>query len=238
LGSAAASASLLVLLVYAALVARSLLDNARLHEAGTYKGAVRWKRLAVVVALLPLIRVGLALVSTAPGMTLERHLQHLFLYNSGRPALFLIAHSVYFGPVVLLLVLLFPSVCREAHRLGLGVTAFLAFQLAHSVNAESRQLIDGLPLYVLLATRAAESVGWSRGRSWLIAALGLVGSKAWLRINQGAWGNPADFPAQYYFMSMGPSMSPLTLRLQAAAALVALALVWLALRRRGQEQSR
>jgi hypothetical protein len=58
-----------------------------------------------------------------------------------------------------------------------------------------------------------------------VAALGLVGSKAWLTINQGEWGDAFQFPAQYYFMNMGPSMNALTLKLQAAAALGALGLL-------------
>jgi hypothetical protein len=118
--------------------------------------------------------------------------------------------------------------------LGLGLTAYAAFQLGHSINSESRQLVDGLPLYVLLAAAAAERVGLGKRHVVLLAALGLVTSKAWLPINRGEWGAPETIPAQLYFMNMGPSMTRTTLLVQAAAAVLALAAAWMALPRPGQ----
>ena len=230
-GSAAAIVSLLVMAAYVFAVSRSLTATASLFDATTWRRAVRPRRLLLVIGAFVVVQVLVASASTAPGMTVGRHLRHVFLYNAERPGLFLLAHAVYFGPVALLVVLLWPLVRATAWRLGLGVTAVLAFQLAHSINAESRQLVDGLPLYVLLATLAAESVPWTVGRTWLVAALGLVASKAWLPINRGEWGSAFEFPAQYYFMNMGPSMSRRTLLVQAAGAAAALIVLWLSLRR-------
>ncbi len=225
---AAALASTLVLAGYAFLVARGLLWSAELFEARTYRAALRPWRLATAAALFLVLRLGLEAVSTAPGMTLSRHLRHVMLYNSGRPALFLLAHAVYFGPVLLLALLLWPELRRAAHRLGLGVTAFTAFQLAHALNSESRQLVDALPLLALLATLAAETSGWTTSRTWIVAGLGLLGSKAWLTMGGGDWQDAFSFPAQYYFMNMGPSMNATALLVQAAAALFSLGLLgWL-----------
>jgi hypothetical protein len=227
----AAVASLTLLALYVFLVVSGMLSSASLFEVGTYRGALRPRRLVAALVLFVGLRFALESVSTAPGMTFSRHLRHLVLYNSDRPGLFLLAHAVYFGPVVLLLLLLWPEAWRAAHRLGLGVTAFTTLQLAHGINAESRQLVDALPLLALLATLAAEASGWTAGRTWIVAALGLLGSKAWLAINQGQWGDAFAFPAQYYFMNIGPSMNAATFRLQAAAVLLSLGLLGFLVRR-------
>jgi hypothetical protein len=219
-------ASLAVLGAYAAAVAWSLLGSARLFDLRTWTEAVRPWRVAVVVAVFVALRVALTQASTAPGMTYGRHLRHLFLYNSGQPGLFLLAHVVYLGPVVLVVLLLWPTVRTTLHRLGLGVTACAAFQLAHAINTETRQLVDVLPLLALLGAVALEERGI---RTWAAAALALLGaftSKAWLTINQGPWGGPYEHPAQRYFMNMGPSMTRESVAVQAAVALAALVLVW------------
>lgn len=231
MGSIAAVASLAFLTAYVFAVGRTMSASASLYQAGTWRRAVHVRRLLLAAAAFVVIRVLVVSASTAPGMTVGRHLRHVFLYNLERPGLFLVAHASYFGVVVPLLVLLWPAVRAAAWRLGLGTTAFLAFQLAHGINAESRQLVDGLAVYVLLASLAAESLPWTARRTWLVAGLGFLVSKAWLPINQGEWGTAFDFPAQYYFMNMGPSMSRFTFALQAGALVASLVILWMALRR-------
>jgi hypothetical protein len=225
-------ASLALLAVYAAALAWTLLGSARLFDLRTYAAAVRPWKLPVVVLAFLVLRLALTQASTAPGMTYGRHLRHLFLYNAGQPGLFLLAHVVYFGPVVLAVLLLWPTVRTTLHRLGLGVTAYAAFHLAHGINTESRQLVDALPLLALVAARAIEERGVPARAAAGLAVLGAVLSKAWLPINQTAWAGPYEHPAQLYFMNMGPSMTRESVALQAAAALAALLLVWLLLRPR------
>jgi len=230
-GGALGAASLAVLAVYTAAVTWTLFGSASLFRLRTYAAGICWKRLALAAGAFVAIRIALVHASTAPGMTLSRHLRHVLLYNSGRPGLFLIAHAVYFGPVALLLLLSWSRVAATAHRLGLGITAYVVFHFLHGINTESRQLIDGLPLYVLLATLAATERGLAAGHVWLVAAVGLLTSKFWLLINQGMWGEASRFPAQLYFMNMGPSMTSATLGLQAAGVLLTLGLFWAALPR-------
>jgi hypothetical protein len=224
--------SLAVMAAYAAVLAWSLLGSARLFEWRTYSYGVRWPRLVLVLAVFVALRLVLIHASTAPGMTLSRHLRHVFLYNWGKPGLFLLAHAVYFGPVVFLLLLLWPSARDALHGLGLGITAHAVLQLAHSINAESRQLVDGLPLYALVAAMAAERCGFSARHVGLVAALGMILSKAWLPINQGEWRGPSELPAQLYFMNMGPSMTGPAQAVLAAVAFLSLVILWASLPRR------
>jgi hypothetical protein len=221
--------SLGVLIAYAAGVAWSLLGSERLFERGTYLRGLHRGRLLLAVATFVVLRVLLAQASTAPGMTVSRHIRHIFLYNWGKPGLFLLAHAVYFGPVVVLLALYW-RVARDAlHELGLGLTAYAAFQLGHAINPETRQLVDALPLYALLAAMAGERCGLAARHVLLVAAWGLLASKVWLPINQGAWGAPDALPAQLYFMNMGPSMTKSALLVQAGVVVVAAVVLWAAL---------
>jgi hypothetical protein len=230
-GGASGWLSLGVLIAYAAAVAWSLLASRRLFEPATYARGLHPWRLIAAAATFVALRWALGQAATAPGMTLARHVRHVFLYNWGKPALFLLAHVVYFGPVVILLLLYWRAARDRLHQLGLGLTAYAAFQLGHSINSESRQLVDGLPLYALLAAAAAERAGFQRRHVLLVAALGLATSKSWLPINRGDWGSPDQVPAQLYFMNMGPSMTGTTLLLQAAAAMLVLVAAWVVLPR-------
>lgn len=229
--SAPVVVALAVIAAYATAVAWSLLGSRRLFEGATYRRGVSVPRLLVVAGLFLGLRLLLVYASTAPGMTFSRHVRHLFLYNSGKVGLFLVAHAVYFGPVALLMLLLWPCVRDQIHRLGLGMTAYAAFHLAHAINTESRQLVDGLPLYALLVALAAEARGVRTAQVIAVGLTGLVASKAWLPINQRPWGPATEMPAQLYFMNMGPSMTPLTLAVQAGAVCVMLAVLWTVFRR-------
>jgi hypothetical protein len=208
--------TLLILLAFVVLSARGLFDNAALFDLENGRRTSIARRCAVVALILVATQWTVRGLSTAPGMTPARHLRNLVLYATSQPGLFLVAHAVYFGVLPLVLVTHWSRACRAAHRLGPGMTLYVAACLAHAVNPESRQLIDGLPAFVLLGVLALETSALPSRAGWCIAALGLAASKVWLPINQGPFGSSVDYPAQYYFMNHGPTMAPASFWLQAA----------------------
>lgn len=225
------------LAAYGGVVAWTLSGRARLFTVAAWREAVSVPRLALVVAIFLALRFGLEAASTHPGMTLGRHIRHLFLYNSGRPGLFLLAHAVYFGVVAILLVVAWTRVSRSVHGFGLGLWAFTAFQAGHFINTESRQLADVLPLLVLLVVKAldeGEEGAWPH--PGVVVLAGLVLSKFWLPINIGEWGDPYQIPAQLYFMNHGPSMTLVTGGVQ--AAVVAMVILGLAASKGRKPQAR
>ena len=225
------SLTLVILLGYVFGVARGLSSNPALFERATYFGGLARRRAACVAAVFVVIQLGIHAASTAPGMTLPRHLRNLVLWVTARPGIFFVGHVVYFGLVAVLLLALWPVVPRALFRFGLGMTLYVGALFAHSVNCESRQLIEGLPAYVLLAVSAAEAVRWPRWATWVVAGLGLAGSKVWLSINQGVFGSPFEYPAQLFYMNHGPSMTDATYGIQ-GGIVVLLMLSALASRRR------
>ena len=161
-------------------------------------------------------------------------LRHLAIYSLARPGVFLVAHASYFGLVVPVLIVFWPQVVAAAHRLGTGVTLFVLAHLVWGLHSESRQLVDGLPALVLVATLAASTLRWPRATVPIAAGMALLASKVWLPVNREGFigrSNPETYPAQHYFMHHGPWMAGGPYRAQAAALLAVCALLWVVRRR-------
>lgn len=100
---------------------------------------------------------------------------------------FFLAHGLYFGPIFLIAVSLFPAVCREARRLGPGWLLVLAFALLQSLNPLSRQMIGMLAFIVPPACLTiAQSYRLTGAFFWGMVLASLAFSKIWLSINNGA----------------------------------------------------
>jgi hypothetical protein len=163
------------------------------------------------------------LSSGAQGFTPQKYLREIIFYTSLQPALFLVAHAVYFGLVACVVLAFWPEFCRAAHALGAGMTLYINAQLLQAIDPETRHLIAALPACVLLAVLALRPVDWPGWAVWGSAILGVAGSKVWWPINQGEFGNYLEPPLQYYYMNHGGAMSPASYQLQGSiAALVAL----------------
>ena len=70
----------------------------------------------------------------------------------------MIAHVVYYGPVIWLLVLLIKPTSRIIARYGLGFSLLVIGSRSLSINSESRQLIVSFPFIVLFAVKATEEL--------------------------------------------------------------------------------
>jgi hypothetical protein len=217
-----------ILLAYVFVTLSSLLSRDGLFEWRILRRNLSWARLTAVVGLVFAVQVVVARLSTgAPGFTPQRYLREVVFYTSLHPGLFLVAHAVYFGVVVCLVLACWPEFCRAAHALGIGMTLYIAVLLAQSVDPESRHLISALPAFVLLAVLAARAVDWPSWAIWSAAVVGVIGSKAWWPINQGPFGNYLDPPFQYYHMNHGGAMSPASYRFQGViVAVVTLGTLW------------
>jgi hypothetical protein len=178
-------------------------------------------RVLHIVALMMMVRVVVALLSPdAPGFTIGRYLREIVFYTSLQPALFLVAHVVYFGLVVAILIAAWPESSRAAIGLGTGMTLYTALQLGQAIDPETRHLIPALPALVLLGVLAARALSWPAWAVGVTAALGALGSKIWWPINQGEMGDYLEPPLQYYYMNHGGAMSPFSYRLQGAIVAV------------------
>jgi peptidoglycan/LPS O-acetylase OafA/YrhL len=198
-------------------------------------GGGAWRRWALVAALAAAVAVATRAFAAPPQFDTAYFLRHLAIYSQARPGVFLVAHAAYFGLVVAVLLVFWPQVVAVAHRLGTGLTLFLLVHLVWGIHSESRQIVDALPAFALVATLGASSVPWPRGAVALAAGLGLLTSKAWFPINRGGFigrSDPATYPAQYYFMNQGPWMAAGPFLLQAVVLVAVCGLLWMARYRR------
>ena len=160
-----------------------------------------------------------------------------------RPLQFLVAHGAYYGLAALGLMIFWPRVLRVLPRLGLGLGLMLMVALLQSINSETRQLANVLPLLVIVTALVADTFSLRRATIGWLALLLFVISKAWLPFNwfDPTFGQPDDrfpsfsfvhtgimleWPFQVYFMNQGPWISDKYLVLQGVVLLLVGLLIW------------
>jgi hypothetical protein len=172
-------------------------------------------------------------------------LKQTVLTSVVEPAVFLVAHVAFFGPMFLLAMFLWKETCRHLHEAGVGVTLAVFLGLLLSLNSQSRFLINMFPLSLPFVVKAADSRRWGAAPYALMLLSSIALSKVWFTINTGPFqGRLHDFPDQGLFMTHGPWISPKMYAVQGALFLFLGAVMyavmvsdWLAgvgLRRNGQ----
>lgn len=183
------------------------------------------------------------------GMQSKEHLNAAsFLVNIvygavSRPLQSIVAHSNYYGLPVVLALLYWRRVCDTLRELGLGIGVLFMLLMLLSVNCETRQLANLLPVLVVVGAMVVHKLD---PRPWAVVAtagLFFVQSKVWLRINafDPTFGQPNDrfpvsnsslseyawnSPFQAYFMNIGPWTSNQFLLIEALILLAMLIIVY------------
>lgn len=132
-----------------------------------------------------------------------------YIYSSVRagmkfPGEFLVAHPLYFGPWVLLLMLLFKGGAEQARKSGLGLLLVCLLLLVQSVTPLSRQLIAGVPFFVFLLAGTVEHCKYLSRRfiAWF-AVLSVLYSKVWMRFSTDPDNAEMTFSFDKYVSSTG-----------------------------------
>jgi hypothetical protein len=199
---------------------RALWDRADFFRPSYWWASLSVKRaLATLVLLVAIDRTAAWASTPGPFGTLEFWL--LFSWESMRlPGIFYLGHVVFFGPLFLLVLLRWRSICRGLQPHGLGLTLCFTFNLLLSLDPQSRHLLHFLPLLVLFAVKSVESEGWGTSRVAAFTLLAVAFSKVWLHFG-GIDGPPGQFPAQWFFMNLGDWMTLRPYFAQGGSALVA-----------------
>lgn len=235
--------SLAAVALYLFFAVRAAADDGRLYRPRAFLAALNWRRAALAVALMAGLRVAVGLLESGADIGwggLKSFLMYTLMTTLTDPLIFLVAHVVYYGPAVLLLVFLWRPFCEAARGFGLGMTLFLLLNVGLSINPQSRYQINVVAVLVMVLAWLLDR----RGLTWpavaLWAALGVALSKVWY-----TFGIPPDaddgtieallrFPLQHYFMNSGPWMAREMYFAQGAAVLLAALVVFFALRRGGR----
>ena len=134
------------------------------------------------------------------------------------PGEFLVAHVLYFGPLLFLTGLFPGRAAAAAGRLGLGFLVLAGLAVGHAIMPLSRQWLAGYPVVVLATVIAVRDVPLSRGFVTVFVGLSLLLSKVWLLFNlvpphkpgtgpgkDAAW--DPGFSFEHYISSTGRWMS-------------------------------
>jgi len=126
------------------------------------------------------------------------------------PLGFLVAHTFYFGPLVLLLIFLWDDFATLVKSYGVGLVLLILLGLALGMNAQSRLAINLWPFFALFLSEVLNKqfkVTWCF--TYTMVVMSLVLSKFWFQINVPSMnvGTFLEFPQQRYFLNFGPWMS-------------------------------
>lgn len=150
--------------------------------------------------------------------------------QEGKFLLPIVSLAVFWGPVVLLLLLHWKAYCVEARKLGLGVVAVIGVSLPFGLVGEPRFLTIAWPFLVLGIVLALENKSTKPSFKYVFALLTVLYAQFWIKLTITPWPEPdyaglQDFPKQLYFMHYGLWMSWLSYVAQSIALI--LSIVWL-----------
>jgi hypothetical protein len=138
-----------------------------------------------------------------------------------KPALFYVAHVIFFGPIIVLALFFWKSACKVMHQYGLGLSLCMAFGLLLSLNSQSRQLFSFFPLVVIFVVKAVDDISWRPYHLFLFAFVSVVLSKVWLLMGGAPiYLDERKFSDQLFYMNVGPYMSDAMYSIQGTAVLI------------------
>lgn len=218
-----------ITLVCAFLAFFTILNNRKLFDVAYYLRRLQSSHFYLVLGTLAAIKIVQALISVeAPSVANEtRHFFVLAMTSVARPAAFLVSHALFFGPIVLLVLLVWRPTVRLIHNHGVGLTLATAFGVLIAFGAESRDLVNILPVVVPFAVLASGSLPRRAGFVWAFLFVALVFSKFWLRINVSP--DPDAWPTRL-FWSNGPWISNNAFFVQAVVVFLWGLILWLNVR--------
>jgi hypothetical protein len=145
-----------------------------------------------------------------------------------KPAGFLVAHAMYFGPAFLLFIFYWKPFARIIRNYGFGLTIVILMGIFTSINTESRQNLPAYMIAVPFLGLLIEQSNLSARFVWLMGAVALVFSKCWMAMNLPSYdsGEYLNFPFQSFFMNLGPWMSNQMYALQGLVTLAAAGILY------------
>lgn len=187
--------------------------------------------LAILAVLIPILIIKLiSNPSVTNPSSLMLLIKLILLPQEGKVLLPIVTLAVFWGPVVVLLLLYWKAFCIEARKLGVGVVAVLGISLPFGLVGEPRFMTVAWPFLVLGIVLALELSNKKASFKYVFAALTILYAQFWMKLNLAPWiGGDSDglqeFPKQIYFMHYGLWMSWVSYLIQ--LFLIIISTLWL-----------
>lgn len=170
--------------------------------------AVHWGRLLIAVTILVVIAKVQHDLANPSFRTASRTLYNTMVGGIAKPGGFLVAHAVYFGPGLLLLIVCWRRVVEMLRGMGVGPVVLTGGFMFLALTNEARILMNVWPWFVLLMALAVDRLRWGVRETSVFALLTLVTSRLWFPIEHGPrTGDWHKYPDQFYAMSLGLKMT-------------------------------
>jgi hypothetical protein len=197
--------SILIACVYLWLVLRSLLNFPSLYQIKDHIISLISVNLPISIAVFWGVN---AVINTYGLDSAEYVYMRLFVRNAvykaiGAPAVFLVSHIVYFGPLVLLTVFFWKDIVKQIQRFPIGLTLFFVGNMILSLSSESRFLTAAFPFFVIFTIKALDSIELKPA----FVQFSLLFPFCSLSMVSHQCCNPEGF-ADAFMMNYGPWMSP------------------------------
>jgi hypothetical protein len=179
---------------------------------------LRWT-LGLVLVTVAIGRVVDHYKNTVTDVTADAHYRTVLLLAIAKPLVFVVAHTAFLGPAMLLCLVMRKELGRAMWKLGPSMALVTAAGFVLATDSESRHILFFMPVLATGLAMAFDALGGAHRRGFVlfVAVLALFLSKAWL---------PHETPplAQNFerlFMSLGPWMTLSAYGMQGAATVVA-----------------
>ena len=173
--------------------------------------------LVIAIALIPSVIVSMIANPDIPAPGIAGYVEILeallvVRVREGMVFLPIVSHAVYYGPVFLILLLLWRRVAHSTVEFGAGFLFVVAIFSILSVFSESRFTFMLWPFIVTIVCKVVSEASLPRVTQICVAISAVGFSKVWLTMNQGPWPKPDlvalfEWPKSVYFSSLGPWMS-------------------------------
>lgn len=221
--------SIALMLGYVFFMAWSLFNSQKLCDIPYWKRRLSSVDFYLVLAVLVAIKIILSQISYEPSSLEHERLHAAVITMTGvaRPAAFFVPHVLFFGPIVLLILIAWRPTVRLIHQYGTGLTLAIVLGVLVGLKSESRNLVNILPLIVPFAVLACTNLARQTGFLWGFFFVSLVFSKFWLRINVSS--DPDAWPNRLFWTD-GPWIPTGAYFLQALLVVLWGTILWLSYR--------
>ena len=202
--------SVAVVVIYLFLGIRYSAADKRLFDLKSIWRALKWRRAIIAASVLVFLKLAVLRLSNGQAMMwdFKAFVVHTFLVALTEPAIFLVAHTIYYGPIILLLLFFWRPFCDSLRGFGPGFGIFIILNVILSINPQSRYQINVVTAFMIVLVRLLDHSGLSYRSLPVWTLVCVFYSKVWYLFNTGPQvGSPFDFPLQHYFMGSGPWMN-------------------------------
>ena len=195
-----------------------------------WQGMQNLRRSRLLFALLLLVAVKGAMYIFTTGKStyqFDDFISNILYQSLVNPLAFIVSHTMYFGPAVLLIVCLYRAFSEELQRMGVGAILFVGTYLLIGIGTESRQFIAAVPFFFCVLLKVLNRANLRKKHVLVFSLLCVFLSRFWYPINIRKFeGRYIDFPYQHYFMIQGPWMSNRMYLLQGGITLAIFLWTW------------